>query len=247
MNEWIKNVQSGFPARLLAAVSSSLLPPVCALCGAEGARHTTHIRDLCPACQRALPWAGSQCVRCALPLSATATEALCGRCQTDPPAFEQCLSPFRYQAPLDHLLQGFKFNGHLQQARLLGELMADWLGSVVESKPDRLIPVPLHAARLRERGFNQAVALARPIGKRLDLALDVESVRRTVATSPQSDLSRKQRLKNIRGAFEVVAPVSGHVVIVDDVMTTGSTAHELAKTLLRAGADQVDVWVCARA
>ena len=247
MNEWIKNSQFGFLTQWRAALSSSVLPPVCVLCGAEGIRQSSHVRDLCPACQQALPWGGSQCARCALPLSASATEALCGRCQTNPPAFELCLSPFHYQAPLDHLLQGLKFNGRLEQARLLGELMADWLASVVENTPDRLIPVPLHAARLRERGLNQAVELARPIAKRLGLPLDLDSVRRTVATSPQSDLSRKQRLKNIRGAFEVVEAVSGHVVIIDDVMTTGSTAHELAKTLLRAGADQVDVWVCARA
>jgi ComF family protein len=144
-------------------------------------------------------------------------------------------------------LLGLKFNGRLAQARLLGELMADWLGSVVESPPAQLIPVPLHADRLRERGFNQAVELARPIARKFGLSLNLHGVRRVLATSPQSDLSRKQRLKNIRGAFEVLQSVSGYVVIVDDVMTTGSTADELAKTLLRAGAERVDVWVCARA
>jgi len=204
-------------------------------------------RDLCPACQDSLPWAESQCARCALPLSATAVEALCGRCQTTPPAFEVCLSPFRYQTPLDHLLQGLKFNGRLAQARLLGELMADWLGAVMESPPDQLIPVPLHTERLRARGFNQAIELARPIARRLALPLSPHSVRRILPTPPQSDLSRKQRLKNIRGAFEVVQPMSGHVAIIDDVMTTGSTADELAKALLRAGAERVDVWVCTRA
>jgi ComF family protein len=129
--------------------------------------------------------------------------------------------------------------------------MADWLDSVVESVPDQLIPVPLHADRLRERGFNQAVELARPIARHFGLPLNLKGVRRVLPTPPQSDLSRKQRLKNIRGAFEVVQgiaqPVSGHVVIIDDVMTTGSTADELAKVLRRAGAERVEVWVCARA
>lgn len=239
MNRWIKNIQS--------KVAAAVMPPICVLCGEAGVGSSTGFKDLCLACRKSLPWAGSQCARCALPLSATAVEALCGRCQTQPPAFESCLSPFIYAAPLDHLLQRFKFNGRLEQARLLGELMAEWLGSVVETPPDVLIPVPLHAARLRERGFNQAVELARPIARRFGLPLDVCSVRRNLATSPQSDLSRKQRLKNIRGAFEVVQPVNGHVVIIDDVMTTGSTADELARTLLRAGAERVEVWVCARA
>jgi len=240
VNGWIKNIQS--------QVAAILLPPVCILCGAAGARRNHRSWDLCLACQQSLPWTmGFQCVRCALPLSATATEALCGRCQTQPPAFESCLSPFCYQAPLDHLLRGLKFNGGLTQARLLGELMTQWLAAVVEAAPGQIIPVPLHATRLRERGFNQAVELARPIARYFNVPLNHHGVRRIRATPPQSDLSRKERLKNIRGAFEVVQPLSGSVVIIDDVMTTGSTAHELADTLLNAGAEQVEVWVCARA
>ncbi len=239
MNQWMKIIQFR-----MAAI---LLPPVCILCGAAGVMNNQRNRDLCLACQQSLPWAGSQCVRCALPLSAMAIEALCGRCQTQPPAFETCLSPFHYQAPLDHLLRGLKFNGRLPQARLLGELMTQWLASVVEVPPEQIIPVPLHATRLRERGFNQAMELARPIARYFDVPLNLHGVRRTRATPPQSDLSRKERLKNIQGVFEVMQPMSGSVVIIDDVMTTGSTAHELAAALLNAGAEQVEVWVCARA
>ena len=239
MNQWMKNIQ--------VQLSNSLLPPVCILCGVVGFVTSHCSRDLCLPCLQYLPWTGPQCVRCALPLSVTAVEALCGRCQTQPPAFDACLSPFHYQAPLDHLLLGLKFNGRLAQARLLGELMAQWLASVVEVPPEQVIPVPLHATRLRERGFNQAVELARPIARYFDLPLNLHRVRRTRATPPQSDLSREERLKNIRGAFDVMQPMSGSVVIVDDVMTTGSTAHELAAALLDAGAEQVEVWVCARA
>lgn len=239
MNKRMKNTQ--------VKLAASLLPPVCMLCGNRGSQSDSHIRDLCPACQDALPWAGPQCARCALPLSATSLEALCGHCQTQPPAFERCLSPFVYQLPVDHLLLGLKFNGRLERARLLGELMAQWLFSVVDVPPDHIIPVPLHASRLRERGFNQAVELARAIARQFVLPLDLDGVRRVRATPPQSDLSRKERLKNIKGAFEVSRSLSGRVVIIDDVMTTGSTAHELAQTLLDAGAEQVEVWVCARA
>jgi len=239
MNGWVKNVQ--------LRLATSLLPPVCLLCGGVGSVGAGQIRDLCPACRDALPWAGSQCARCALPLSATDTEALCGHCQTQPPAFERCLSPFFYQPPLDHLLLGLKFSGQLAQARLLGELMASWLVAIVDAPPEHIIPVPLHNTRLRERGFNQAVELARPIARQFNQSLNIAGVQRTRATSPQSDLSRKERLKNIKGAFEVVKPLSGSVVIVDDVMTTGSTAHELARAMLDAGAERVEVWVCARA
>lgn len=239
MNQWLNIIQN--------KLSASVLPPVCVLCGGEGQYRTGKLVDLCPACRDALPWAGSQCARCALPLSAASTDALCGHCQAQPPAFERCLSPFIYQSPLDHLLQGLKFNGRLMQARLLGGLMADWLGSVVDAAPDHILPVPLHGTRLRERGFNQAAELARPIAKHFALPLNLCDVRRTRPTPPQSDLTRKQRLKNIKGAFEVLQPLNGNVVIVDDVMTTGSTAHELARTLLNAGAERVEVWVCARA
>lgn len=239
MNKWLKSIQS--------RVFDHLLPPVCVLCGDPGQNGAGQPMDLCPACREALPRVDCQCARCALPLSATSMEALCGRCQTQPPAFERCLSAFNYQHPLDHLLQDLKFNGRLTNARLLGELMADWLASVVEVAPDHILPVPLHNSRLRQRGFNQAVELARPIASQFGLPLNLRAVKRIRETPPQSDLSRKQRLKNIKGAFEVLHPLKGHVVIVDDVMTTGSTADELARTLLKAGADSVEVWVCARA
>jgi ComF family protein len=152
-----------------------------------------------------------------------------------------------YQTPANHLLQGLKFNGRLEMARVLGELMANWLENVIDNQPDIVIPMPLHKDRLRERGFNQAVELALPITRHLDLHMDRHSCVRLKTTTPQSDLSRKERIKNVRGAFKVLRPMSGHVVIIDDVMTTGSTAHEFAKTLLQAGATSVDVWVCARA
>ena len=152
-----------------------------------------------------------------------------------------------YQSPGDHLLQKLKFNGRLEMARVLGELMAHWLESVCEQLPDIVIPVPLHQDRLRERGFNQAIELALPIARHLGLPMDIRSCIRTKTTAPQSDLSRKARIKNVKDAFEVVRPVSGHVAIIDDVMTTGSTAHELARTLRQAGATRVEAWICARA
>lgn len=226
----------------------ALLPPVCVLCGDPGTDDGNHGIDLCRHCLSELPRLTSSCARCSEPLSGTlATESLCGRCQVNPPAYNRCLSMLNYQPPVDQLIQSVKFRGRLESAHLLGHLMGRWLSQIIDIKPDLLIPVPLHNQRLRERGFNQATEIARPIARQLGCYLDVNSCRRTKTTAPQSELSKKDRMKNVKGAFEVLKPVSGHVAIIDDVMTTGSTAHEFATTLLKAGADSVDVWVCARA
>ena len=248
MNKWLNIIQN------------TIMPPVCILCGDHGSQLHTHFKkaglykglDLCNSCRNELPLHTTACARCAEPLanslnSTHSFEALCGRCQSQPPAFERCQAMLSYQAPADHLLQGLKFNGRLEMARVLGELMASWLEEVIDNQPDALIPMPLHHDRLQERGFNQAVELARPIAKQLGLHLELHNCVRKKITAPQSDLPRKERIKNVKGAFEVFKPISGHVVIIDDVMTTGSTAHEFAKTLLQAGASNVDVWVCARA
>lgn len=231
LNQWLNNIQS------------ILIPPVCVLCGAPGDEG----QDLCAACRLSLPRIVNACVRCAEPLSGPVLDALCGRCQVKPPAFEQCLALLSYETPVDHLLQRLKFDGRLEVARILGRLMADHLASIIDTPPELLIPVPLHRGRLRERGFNQAVELARPVSKRLGVPLDLGNCQRLQSTASQSGLSRKARIINVRGAFVVAGEIRGHVAIVDDVMTTGSTAHELTQSLLKAGAERVDVWVCARA
>jgi len=240
-------------------IQSIVMPPVCILCGDRGdnlhpdqPNNNNRATDLCIRCFDELPWHNAACARCAVSLTSfkptsPRLEALCGHCQTQPPAYDRCQAMLSYQPPGDHLLQKLKFNGRLEMARVLGELMAHWLESVCEQRPDIVIPVPLHQDRLRERGFNQAAELARPIARHLGLPMDIHSCIRMKTTAPQSDLSRKARIKNVKGAFEVVRPVSGHVAIIDDVMTTGSTAHELARTLRQAGATRVEVWICARA
>ncbi len=144
-------------------------------------------------------------------------------------------------------MQDLKFNSRLALARSLGILMADWLQEHIGDPPDCIIPVPLHAARLRERGFNQSLELARPIARRLHLPLDTHRCRRLRNTPPQADLTARHRHSNIKGAFGVTEKISGHIAIIDDVMTTGSTAQEMSRILLDAGAAEVEVWVCARA
>lgn len=145
---------------------------------------------------------------------------------------------------MDALIGRFKYGGALHFGALLGRLLA---ARCAQRRPDGLIPVPLHPARLSERGFNQARELARPLvrGGRLRLLDDVCC--RIAATPPQAGLSAQQRYRNLAGAFAVTGDLAGrHVAIVDDVLTTGSTAAALSRELLRAGAVSVEVWAVAR-
>jgi ComF family protein len=202
---------------------------------------------LCSGCLAALPAIEAACHCCALPLAGTEQGRLCGQCLQRPPAFDRSISLFRYQPPVAGLIQQLKFNGRLSVARTLGELLVQRVASS-HPLPEAVLPVPLHATRLRERGFNQALELARPLTRALRLPLLAQHCQRIRATSAQTSLTAKQRRKNIRGVFQVVEPLPAkHIAIVDDVMTTGQTVNELAKTLRKAGATQVDVWVCARA
>jgi ComF family protein len=221
-----------------------IYPPHCILCGDHGHADL----DLCPACLADLPHNRLCCTVCALPLAGPDTQALiCGQCQRKPPAFDHCLAPFRYEGRVRELITGFKFRGSLATGRLLSNLLGDFLTRQDLELPDALIPVPLHTARLRQRGYNQALELARPVARRLGVPLRPTACRRARPTPPQSGLDQRERRRNLRGAFELAGPIrADHWVILDDVVTTGSTVGELARLLKRAGAQRVDVWALAR-
>ncbi len=173
---------------------------------------------------------------------------MCGQCTQQPPSYDRALALLRYAYPADHLIQRLKFNAQLYLAHLLGERLAQHVARHVTQLPQVIIPVPLHRARLRERGFNQALELARPIAHRLGVPLDYRNCARVRATAAQSLLPAAQRRRNIKGAFQVTRPIKArHVAIVDDVMTTGHTVEEFAATLRKAGVKEIDVWVLARA
>jgi ComF family protein len=151
-----------------------------------------------------------------------------------------------YGFPLDRLVPRFKFHHDLAAGRLMAELMAGPLASA--PRPDAVVPVPLHAHRLRRRGYDQALELARPLARSLELPLRDDLLRRIRITAPQSELSAVARRRNLKGAFAVRTDTNppAHVVLVDDVMTTGATLHAAAAALKRAGVQRVDAWVCAR-
>lgn len=158
------------------------------------------------------------------------------------------LAVFRYEEPVRYLIRGLKFNARYSHARLLGSLLADRVGRLTRP-PEAIIPVPLHPSRYRERGFNQSLDIARAVARETGIPADPAACRRVLATNAQTGLTARERRRNIRRAFAVVKPLPyRHVAILDDVVTTGATAWELAKTLRRAGvAECIEVWACARA
>ena len=221
-------------------LSGLLFPPTCLVCSEPGVAD----RDACPACLASLPWLESACRRCALPLPAMETaDALCGACRQGTSPLQRVQAAFLYAAPVDGLLRRFKFHHDLAAGRLLSQLMAERLAEV--DRPQALVPVPLHVSRLRQRGYDQTLELARPLARRLGLPL-VTGLRRVRATAAQSELDAAKRRRNLRNAFVAAGPLPSHVALVDDVMTTGATLQAAARALHRAGVERVDAWVCAR-
>jgi len=223
--------------RLLRA----LWPPRCLVCGDAG----DGTRDLCLACARSLPWLRVACPTCALPLPLPAPA--CGECLRRTPPLAAVHAAFVYARPLDRLLPRLKFHGDLAAGRLLAQLLGD--ACAHWPRPGALVPVALHRARLRQRGYDQALELARPLARRFELPLRPQLLVRSRATAAQSvQADAAARRRNLRDAFVVPTdtPLPAHVALVDDVMTTGATLHAAAHALRRAGVARVDAWVCAR-
>ena len=224
---------------LLQKFERIVLPPVCVVCDGDALDG-----DICSDCIRALPWNRVCCPGCAVPMPRPTT---CGACLNKPPPWRSAQCPLRYEFPVQSLLQRFKFTRRLAAGRVLALLFARWVGSSTAARPDCLVPVPLHWRRRLVRQFNQAREIADTIGGTLGIPV-LEACRRTRMTPAQSGLNAAERKRNLRRAFRVTKPVAGlHVAIVDDVLTTGSTAAELTRTLRGRGARRVDVWALARA
>jgi ComF family protein len=177
---------------------------------------------------------------CALPLPSGET---CGDCLAHPPRYDRVLAAYPYGFPVDALVQAYKYGRDLS----LAPVLACDLASAIDERVDAIVPVPLAAARLSERGFNQAQELARCLGRAANVPVLAEACRKVGEKAPQASLPFSERARNIRGTFVCDADLRRmRVAIVDDVMTTGATANELARNLKRAGAVRVSVWVVAR-
>ena len=222
----------------IRAFFDHILPRACLLCGASAGA-----APFCGACRGDLPWHRlPQCPQCATP---TPGGAVCGACLRHPPAFDRTRAALAYAFPLDRLIPRLKYHGQLAIAPALGDCLADAVEDA--PRPDRLIAMPLHPTRIRARGFNHAGEIARALTQRLGVPLDAANCRRVRDTPPQTGLKHDDRRRNLRGAFACTDAVRGlRIALIDDVMTTGTSLDELAKTLKRAGAASVESWVVAR-
>ena len=218
--------------------ASKLLPQDCFLCAASSGDSL-----LCPPCTASLPRLTTErCPICALP---TPGSSVCGACLKKAPHFDATLAVFRYEFPMDSLIQALKYAHRLAAAGFLGEAMAH---DSLPCRPDLIMPVPLSTERIAQRGFNQALEIARPLARTLCVPLETRRIHRRRDTSPQASLPWKERAKNIQHAFECEIDLTGKtVLLVDDVMTTGATLNELARTLKAHGATRVENCVLARA
>lgn len=228
---------------VLDCLACRLFPPRCALCGepCSGA-------DICTGCRADLPRIAGACHRCGEPLH---HGTLCVACRRHPPPVAFTLAPLHYAYPADWLLTELKFSARLWHGPLLAEFIAEALTAAplpALTPAAVLIPVPLHRRRLRERGYNQALEIARPLARRLGCRLAEGLVVRERPTREQSSLSARARRRNVAGAFRLRGRADfAHAVIVDDVVTTGATTREIAAVLRDGGCARVSVLAAARA
>ena len=222
---------------MLKTLTSRLFGGSCFLCRGR-AREL-----LCAPCNADLPRLPQRlCPRCAL---ASPQGEICGRCLARPPRFDATIAALAYAVPADALVHALKFRGELALAPMLAGLLLERIPALREV--DCVVPVPLSRPRLRERGYNHAVEIARPIAAALRAPLELDLCERERDTAAQMELPWSERERNVRGAFRVRRPVSGaSIAVVDDVMTTGATLDEIAATLKAAGAARVVNWVLAR-
>lgn len=218
--------------------------------GLEGSRSPSLLcqLDLCAGCLGDLPANTPSCEQCAGPLPPDVGSGRCAPCLLRPPPFTRCYAPLRYDFPVDRLIQALKYQHQLPMGRVLGTLLATHLLSVDAPCPQFILPVPLGSARYRSRGFNQARELALPVSAALGVPVRSDVLARSRETKEQAGLNRRQRLRNVRGAFTLTAPLQvRHVAVVDDVITTGSTVMAVSQLLRANGVQRVDVWAVARA
>ncbi len=220
-----------------ARIWQALLAQDCLLCQAASGGGL-----LCEACARELPSNASACPRCAAP---GAGNAECGACIAAPPHFDASCAAFSYAYPVDALIQALKYGGQLALAGLFAHKLYQRLEKT--GGVDLIVPLPLHPARLAERGFNQAAEIAKALSRLSGIAMDARLARRGGHTAPQTALPWQERAANMRQAFTCERELAGvRIAVIDDVMTTGATLGEFARTLKRSGAARIENWVIAR-
>lgn len=224
-----------------------IFPQLCVLCDMPYAGDIA----FCHICQEDLPWITHGCQKCGAALSECASASICGECLHTPIATGIAVIPFHYQSPIDFLITQLKFNENLRVASVFAQLLQPYLQKAYAdtlSWPEVIIPMPLHLKRLSERGFNQALEIAKTLVRNISVPIDVALCQRQKYTEAQANLTAKLRKANVHNAFSAAKNTGyRHVVILDDVITTGHTVRALVKTLNKAGVERIDVWAVARA
>lgn len=233
----------------LAPLLDLVFPPLCPLCERRVDRHGHD--PLCAGCWAALPRLRPPfCARCGRPLPGLPPAEVCEACRRAPPPFAYARAVAAYRDGMREAIHQLKFRGRVALARPLGDLLAEEGGAGVPVEAiDGIVPVPLHPRRLAERGFNQAELLAARLARRWRRPLLTRLLVRTRPTRPQSELDEAERRRNVTGAFRARDPAAAagrHLLVVDDVLTTGSTLGECSRVLLAAGARAVGVLALAR-
>ena len=228
----------GNTSKLTSWLGRVLLPQDCLLCGAPSGEE-----PVCPGCRADLPQPpGETCPRCALP---SPGGQACGSCLANTPSFDRTVAVWRYAPPTDRLIHSYKYGARLALAPYFARALATRLDAF--PAVDAVVPVPLARGRLAERGFNQALEIARSLSPLVRVPVAARGLRRIRETADQTGLTPDARRKNVRGAFAVNADVAAcRIAVVDDVMTTGASLAEIAGALKRAGATHVENWVVAR-
>jgi len=225
----------------------------CLLCSEIIETQDANQQEFCSCCLPQLKRNLICCEHCAIPMPSSQQEIMvCGACQTTPPLWQKAHSTFLYKYPLKKLVAAFKYERRLDLIKVMASNMADDLEisyPSFDTRPDCIVPIPLHALREFNRGYNQSELLAKQLSKRLNISLNRNLIKRVRATPKQSNLNKRHRQKNLRNAFAVntKATIPKYIALIDDVMTTGATLEAATQTLLNAGVERVDVWCLARA
>ena len=198
---------------------------------------------VCLACFDELPRLNAACRTCAAPL-ADQTRIQCGPCGVNPPAIDRVLTRYRYEHRLRYMMHQFKYQEGLYLTAFMAQLMQH--ARPIHYNTQCLIPVPMHPKKLQQRGFNQAMLLAKALGRQLNIEVNPNDCQKVINSARQAGLKARERAKNLRHAFRARPINLQHVTLIDDLITTGSTANELAKTLKHAGVKRVDLWCCAK-
>lgn len=246
---------------MLKKLEQWIFPSICCLCR----QYSKTNRDLCENCWHSLPWIEDRCYGCGERLETGEYAVFCEACSHKTYAFDRLCALFSYEPPVTQLIADLKFNKRLVYGKVLGEVLANKVMDWYQDKPlpEALLPVPLYKERLQKRGFNQSLELLWPLYSKplyhLGKIKEIKNIKgsmpilldecvRVRKTSPQAQMDKAERKKNLKDAFKIVKPIHfEHIAIVDDVVTTGSTVHAISEVLKESSVMQIDIWCICRA